>query len=167
MVDRLTPDQRRLNMSRVRAKDTRPEMIVRRLLHSLGFRFRLHRRDLPGRPDIVLPRYRAAIFVHGCFWHGHDCSLFRMPTTRTEFWAAKIAANRRRDGDAVSGLRDAGWRSLLIWTCCGCAPVWQPSSSAAALLPTSVRSRRASLFHFLIIRPDARTFSQRLRARRT
>lgn len=117
MVDRLTPDQRRLNMSRVRAKDTRPEMTVRRLLHSLGFRFRLHRRDLPGRPDIVLPRYRAAIFVHGCFWHGHDCSLFRMPATRTEFWAAKIAANRRRDGDAVSGLRDAGWRSLLIWEC--------------------------------------------------
>lgn len=117
MVDRLTPDQRRLNMSRVRAKDTRPEMIVRRLLHSLGFRFRLHCRDLPGRPDIVLPRYRAAIFVHGCFWHGHDCSLFRMPATRTEFWAAKIAVNRRRDGDAVSGLRDAGWRSLLIWEC--------------------------------------------------
>ena len=82
MVDRLTPDQRRLNMSRVRAKDTRPEMTVRRLLHSLGFRYRLHRRDLPGRPDIVLPRYRAAIFVHGCFWHGHDCSLFRMPALK-------------------------------------------------------------------------------------
>lgn len=117
MVDRLTPDQRRLNMSRVRAKDTRPEMIVRRLLHSLGFRFRLHRRDLPGRPDIVLPSYRAAVFVHGCFWHGHDCSLFRLPATRTEFWAAKIAANRRRDGDAVSALHDIGWRSLLIWEC--------------------------------------------------
>lgn len=117
MVDRLTPDQRRLNMSGVRAKDTRPEMIVRRLLHSLGFRFRLHRRDLPGRPDIVLPRYRAAIFVHGCFWHGHDCSLFRMPATRTEFWAAKIAANRRRDGDAMSELRDAGWRSMVVWEC--------------------------------------------------
>ncbi|WP_447727205.1 very short patch repair endonuclease [Sphingomonas koreensis] len=117
MVDRLTPDQRRLNMSRVRGKDTRPEMIIRRLLHSLGFRFRLHRRDLPGRPDIVLPRYRAAIFVHGCFWHGHDCSLFRMPATRTDFWAAKIAANRRRDGDAVAGLHDIGWRSLLIWEC--------------------------------------------------
>lgn len=117
MVDRLTPDQRRLNMSRVRAKDTRPEMIVRRLLHSLGFRFRLHRRDLPGRPDIVLPRYRAAIFVHGCFWHGHDCSLFRMPATRTDFWAMKIAANRRRDEDAVSRLHDIGWRSLLIWEC--------------------------------------------------
>lgn len=117
MVDRLTPDQRRLNMSRVLAKDTRPEMIVRRLLHSLGFRFRLHRRDLPGRPDIVLPSYRAAVFVHGCFWHGHDCSLFRLPATRTEFWAAKIAANRRRDGDAVSALHDIRWRSLLIWEC--------------------------------------------------
>ncbi|KQX19666.1 DNA mismatch repair protein [Sphingomonas sp. Root50] len=117
MVDRLTPDQRRLNMSRVRAKDTRPEMTVRGLLHHAGFRYRLHRRDLPGRPDIVLPRYRAAIFVHGCFWHGHDCSLFRMPATRPEFWAAKIAANRRRDWDAVSGLRDAHWRSLLIWEC--------------------------------------------------
>lgn len=117
MVDRLTPDQRRLNMSRVRAKDTRPEMIVRRLLHSLGFRFRLHRRDLPGRPDIVLPHYQAAIFVHGCFWHGHDCSLFRMPATRTDFWAAKIAANRRRDEDAVAGLHGMRWRSLLIWEC--------------------------------------------------
>ena len=117
MVDRLTPDQRRLNMSRVRAKDTRPEMTVRRLLHGLGFRYRLHRRDLPGRPDIVLPRYRAVIFVHGCFWHGHDCSLFRMPETRTVFWAAKIAANRRRDGEALSVLSDVGWRSLLIWEC--------------------------------------------------
>lgn len=117
MVDRLTPDQRRLNMSRIRGKDTRPEMTVRRMLHSLGFRYRLHRCDLPGRPDIVMARYRAAIFVHGCFWHGHDCSLFRMPTTRPEFWAAKIGANRRRDGNAVSGLSDAGWRSLLIWEC--------------------------------------------------
>jgi DNA mismatch endonuclease (patch repair protein) len=117
MVDRLTPDQRRLNMSRVRAKDTRPEMTVRGLLHRLGFRYRLHRRDLPGRPDIALPRYRAAIFVHGCFWHGHNCSLFRMPATRTEFWAAKIATNRGRDTDAIGGLRRAGWRSLWVWEC--------------------------------------------------
>lgn len=117
MVDRLTPDQRRLNMSRVRAKDTRPEMTVRGQLHRAGFRFRLHRRDLPGRPDIVLPRYRAAIFVHGCFWHGHDCSLFRMPATRTEFWATKITANRHRDADAVAALGGVGWRSLLVWEC--------------------------------------------------
>lgn len=117
MADRLTPDQRRLNMRRVRAKDTKPEMTVRRLLHGQGFRYRLHRRDLLGRPDIVLTRHRTAIFVHGCFWHGHDCSLFRMPATRTEFWSAKIAGNQHRDRAAVDALQDLGWRSLWVWEC--------------------------------------------------
>lgn len=117
MADRLTPEQRRLNMSRVRARDTRPELVVRSILHRAGFRYRLHRRDLPGRPDVALPRHRAAVFVHGCFWHGHDCSLFRMPATRTEFWAAKIEGNRRRDAAAVAALADAGWRSLWVWEC--------------------------------------------------
>lgn len=117
MADRLTPDQRRLNMRRVRAKDTKPEMAVRRLLHGQGFRYYLHRRDLPGRPDIVLPRHRTAIFVHGCFWHGHDCSLFRMPATRTDFWSAKIAGNQQRDRAAVEGLQELGWRSLWVWEC--------------------------------------------------
>lgn len=117
MGDRLTRDQRRLNMRRVRAKDTKPEMKVRSLLHGQGFRFRLHRRDLPGRPDIVLPRHRAAVFVHGCFWHGHGCSLFRLPVTQTEFWSAKIAGNRRRDAAAVAGLAELGWRSLWVWEC--------------------------------------------------
>ena len=117
MVDRLTPDQRRLNMRRVRAKDTKPEVTVRRLLHGQGFRFSLHRRDLPGRPDIVLPRHRAAVFVHGCFWHGHGCSLFRLPATRTEFWSTKIEGNRARDVAAVVALKTNGWRSLWIWEC--------------------------------------------------
>lgn len=117
MADRLTPDQRRLNMSRVRAKNTRPELAVRKLLHRAGFRFRLHPCDLPGRPDLVLARFRAAIFVHGCFWHGHDCSLFRMPATRPEFWSAKIDGNRQRDQTAVAGLRQAGWRILWVWEC--------------------------------------------------
>lgn len=117
MADRLTPDQRRLNMRRVRAKDTKPEKTVRSLLHVRGFRFRLHRRDLPGSPDVVLPRHRAAVFVHGCFWHGHGCSLFRLPATRTDFWLAKIAGNRRRDVAAVAALEAAGWRSLWVWEC--------------------------------------------------
>ncbi|MBC2807022.1 MULTISPECIES: very short patch repair endonuclease [Rhizobium] len=117
MADRLTLEQRRLNMSRIRAKNTAPEWTVRRLLHSRGFRYQLHRGDLPGKPDIVLPRFRTAVFVHGCFWHGHTCSLFRTPATRTEFWLAKIALNRQRDATAVSLLKELGWRSLLIWEC--------------------------------------------------
>ncbi|HEY8604505.1 very short patch repair endonuclease [Tsuneonella suprasediminis] len=104
-------------MSRVRSKDTGPELTVRRLLHSLGFRFRLHRRDLPGTPDIVLPRHHVAVLVHGCFWHGHDCSLFRMPATRTEFWKAKIDANRHRDAEVRSDLLSEGWRTLCVWEC--------------------------------------------------
>lgn len=117
MGDRLTIEQRRLNMSRVRSKDTSPETIVRRLLHSLGYRFRLHRQDLPGTPDIVLPRHRVAIFVHGCFWHGHDCPLFRMPATRTDFWSSKIEANRTRDKSARSALLNLGWRTITVWEC--------------------------------------------------
>lgn len=117
MADRLTSEQRRFNMSRVRSKDTSPEWIVRRALHSHGFRYRLHRRDLPGTPDVVLPRYGVAILVHGCFWHGHRCPLFRMPATRTEFWADKIEANRSRDTTARRRLLDSGWRTLLVWEC--------------------------------------------------
>lgn len=117
MVDILTPAQRQLNMQRIRAKDTRPEIFVRRLLHRHGLRFRLHRRDLPGRPDIVLPRFRIAIFIHGCFWHGHDCALFKVPATRTEFWVAKIAANRARDERAYEELSRLGWRYGCVWEC--------------------------------------------------
>lgn len=117
MADRLTPEQRRLNMSRVRATDTAPEMTIRRMLHAHGFRFRLHRRDLPGRPDIVLARRRTAIFVHGCFWHGHDCPLFRLPATRPEFWSAKIDGNRTRDRIAADRLHQVGWRTLTVWEC--------------------------------------------------
>ena len=104
-------------MSRIRGKDTAPEMTVRRLLHAAGLRYRLHRRDLPGRPDVVLPRHAAAVQVHGCFWHGHACPLFRLPSTRTEFWQAKIEANRRRDAAAEAALRAMGWRTLIVWEC--------------------------------------------------
>lgn len=117
MTDVLTPQQRRLNMSRIRGKDTRPELVLRRGLHALGFRFRLHRKDLPGRPDMVFPRYRAVVLVHGCFWHGHDCPLFKLPATRREFWAAKIEGNKARDTRNLAGLTAAGWRVLMVWEC--------------------------------------------------
>jgi DNA mismatch endonuclease (patch repair protein) len=117
VVDVLTPEQRRLNMSRIRGKDTKPELVLRRGLHALGLRFRLHRKDLPGRPDMVFPRYRAAVLVHGCFWHGHDCPLFKWPATRREFWQAKIEGNRARDLRDLAGLAAAGWRVLVVWEC--------------------------------------------------
>jgi DNA mismatch endonuclease (patch repair protein) len=117
MVDVLTPAQRRLNMSRIRSKNTKPELLLRRGLHAIGFRFRLHRKDLPGRPDLVFPARRAVIFVHGCFWHGHDCPLFRLPATRREFWQAKIDGNRSRDLRDRARLAAGGWRVLTIWEC--------------------------------------------------
>jgi DNA mismatch endonuclease, patch repair protein len=117
MTDVLTPTQRRLNMSRIRGKDTKPELLLRRGLHARGFRFRLHRRELPGCPDLVFPRFRTVIFVHGCFWHGHDCLMFKLPATRAEFWAAKIAGNRKRDARALEGLSARGWRILIVWEC--------------------------------------------------
>jgi DNA mismatch endonuclease (patch repair protein) len=126
MTDVLTPAQRQLNMSRIRGKDTNPELLVRRGLHLRGFRFRLHRRDLPGCPDLVLPRFRAAVFVHGCFWHGHDCRMFRLPATRTEFWASKIAGNRERDAHVLKSLSARGWRTLIIWECSLRGPAKRP-----------------------------------------
>lgn len=103
-------------MARIRGRDTKPELLIRRGLHARGFRYRLHAR-LPGRPDIVLRGRRVAIFVHGCFWHGHDCHLFRLPATRTEFWRDKIAGNRSRDAAAMESLQCQGWRTLTIWEC--------------------------------------------------
>ncbi|NHF65993.1 very short patch repair endonuclease [Xanthomonas hortorum] len=117
MADVLTPDQRRLNMSRIRGRDTKPEMIIRRGLHALGFRYRLQDRSLPGRPDLIFPRYRAVIFVHGCFWHGHDCSLFKLPTTRRDFWKDKIASNRVRDKRVENSLLEKGWQVAIVWEC--------------------------------------------------
>lgn len=104
-------------MAGIRGKDTKPELIIRRGLHALGFRFRLHDRKLAGHPDMVLPRHRAVIFIHGCFWHGHDCQLFRWPKTREDFWREKIGRNRERDAEAEGHLEDAGWRVLKIWEC--------------------------------------------------
>ena len=118
MADIVDKETRSRMMSGIRGKDTKPEIVVRKLLHSEGFRFRLHRKDLPGRPDIVLPKYRTAILVHGCFWHGHDdCHLFRLPRSRTDFWQEKIAGNQARDRKNILLLHDLGWRTLEIWEC--------------------------------------------------
>jgi DNA mismatch endonuclease (patch repair protein) len=117
MPDVLTHEQRHLNMSRIRAKNTKPEMLVRRGLHARGLRYRLHQRKLPGCPDLVFSHFKAVVFVHGCFWHGHECHLFKAPETRTAFWLKKISGNRERDKRAVEALREQEWRVLTVWEC--------------------------------------------------
>lgn len=104
-------------MARVKNKNTAPELLVRRILHRLGYRFRLHRRDLPGNPDIVLPRHHTAIFVHGCFWHGHDCPRGKRPATRPDFWNPKLDKNMERDKKNHEMLTQLGWRVVVIWEC--------------------------------------------------
>lgn len=118
MADKVTPSQRSLMMAKVRSRNTQPEIEVRKLLHSLGFRFRLHRKNLPGKPDIVLPRHKAIVLVHGCFWHQHPhCSRATMPATRTAFWTNKLRRNAERDGEQIRALEDGGWRVLVVWQC--------------------------------------------------
>lgn len=116
-MDTRSPEQRSYIMRSVRSRDTGPELIVRSLLHRMGFRFSLHRKDLPGRPDIVLPKHRAVVFVHGCFWHGHGCAKGRLPKSRLDFWGPKIQRNRNRDAESVKMLKREGWRVLTIWQC--------------------------------------------------
>ena len=117
MTDIVSPATRSRMMSGIRSKNTRQEVRLRKALHAAGFRYRLHRRDLPGTPDITFPRYRAVVFVHGCFWHGHDCHLFKWPSTRPEFWKDKIGRNKQRDGEVQAALSESGWRWLVIWEC--------------------------------------------------
>lgn len=118
MVDVMSAGKRSALMSRIRGKDTRPEMQVRKLLWHQGFRYRLHGSKLPGRPDVVLPRWRAVVLVHGCFWHYHEgCPLFRLPATRPEFWIEKLNRNRERDRRSIRELRHTGWRVATVWEC--------------------------------------------------
>lgn len=117
MTDNRSPQLRSKTMAAVRQKDTGPEMLVRRLLHRLGYRYRLHRRDLPGKPDIAFGPRKKVVFVHGCFWHGHGCSKGKLPKSRLEYWAPKIEANIERDEKRVLELRNMGWESCVIWQC--------------------------------------------------
>jgi DNA mismatch endonuclease (patch repair protein) len=117
MADVLSAAQRSYCMSRIRGKDTKPEHIIRRGLFALGFRYRLHRRDLPGCPDLTLPKYRAVIFIHGCLWHGHECHMFKWPSTNADFWRRKITTNRANDSKTMARLKELDWRVLTVWEC--------------------------------------------------
>ena len=118
MVDNLTPEKRSWNMSRIRSKDTRPEKTVRSLLHSLGYRFRIHNKNLPGKPDIVLPKYNALIFIHGCYWHQHkNCKYASKPKTNKDYWTKKLKANVSRDREVLQKLKLTDWKVLIVWEC--------------------------------------------------
>jgi len=117
MVDVVSPEVRSRMMSGIRSTNTKPELLLRRGLHRAGFRYRLHDRSLPGRPDMVFPRRGAVLFAHGCFWHGHGCHLFKWPATREDFWKKKIARNQEVDARAERALQEAGWRRAIVWEC--------------------------------------------------
>ncbi len=154
MPDVVNAATRSRMMAGIRGVDTTPERLIRSLLHRNGFRFTLHANDLPGKPDIVLPKYGAVIFVHGCFWHGHQCHMFKWPKSNSAFWRKKIEANSRRDTVNYQALRDANWRLLVIWECvlkgkdrCNEAGVsaalqtWLSSGAAASELTPQLREQ--------------------------
>ncbi|WP_230631631.1 very short patch repair endonuclease [Sphingomonas sp. Leaf37] len=117
MADIVPADVRSRMMAGIRSTNTKPELLLRRGLHARGLRFRLHDRDLPGTPDLVFPRHRGVVFAHGCFWHGHDCHLFKWPKTRDDFWRAKIARNRAVDVRSEDALANGNWRVATVWEC--------------------------------------------------
>jgi DNA mismatch endonuclease, patch repair protein len=117
MTDIVSPAKRSQMMAGIKGKNTKPELVIRSGLHKVGFRFRLHDRKLPGKPDLVFPRFRAVIFVQGCFWHGHDCHLFKWPSSRKDFWQKKISGNQKADARNIEKLLAEGWRVALIWEC--------------------------------------------------
>lgn len=118
MADIHNRQTRSYNMSCIKAKDTKPELLVRRFLHNCGYRYKLYDKSLPGKPDVVLPRFRTVIFIHGCFWHGHSrCKFFKVPKTRTKWWSEKINRNKLNDSMAIRTLRKEGWKVIVIWEC--------------------------------------------------
>lgn len=117
MADIMSKDERSERMSRIRSKDTKPELLVRKELWRAGFRYRLHAKELPGRPDLVLPRLQTAVFVHGCYWHGHCCQKGRIPRANSGFWAEKFAKNKLRDARNRARLRRLGWKVIVVWEC--------------------------------------------------
>ncbi|TAT87199.1 DNA mismatch endonuclease Vsr [Rhizobium ruizarguesonis] len=117
MADIVSPEKRSAMMAGIRGKDTKPEIAIRKALFALGWRYRIHDKRLPGKPDLVFPKRKAVVFVEGCFWHGHDCHLFKMPSSRQDFWQTKIEGNRQRDARVRTELQVQGWRYLTVWEC--------------------------------------------------
>lgn len=144
-ADLVTPEVRSRMMAGIKGKDTKPEMVIRSALHRAGFRFRLHYKNLPGRPDLAFPRYRAVVFVHGCFWHGHNCHLFRWPLTRGEFWREKIGRNLARDSQQTSALLDAGWRVAVVRECALKGRTRLPLPDIVEMLSLWIRSGEQTL----------------------
>jgi len=144
MTDVVDTATRSRMMAGIRAKNTAPELQIRQSLHRLGFRFRLHDKRLPGKPDLLLPKYGAVIFVHGCFWHGHDCPTFKWPKTRAEFWRTKIGRNRENDDRHIKALHEAGWRVCVVWEC-------SVRKSGSAILATRIAKWLDGTSHFLEI----------------
>jgi DNA mismatch endonuclease, patch repair protein len=145
MADIVPPDVRSRMMAGIRGAHTKPEMLLRRGLFAEGFRYRLHKKGLPGKPDMVFPRYQAVLFAHGCFWHGHDCHLFRIPASRPEFWAAKIARNRVVDARNEANLHETGWRCGVVWECALRGKARLPFPDVIARCSVWLRSRKNSL----------------------
>ena len=117
MADIVTPEKRSQMMAGIKGKNTKPELVIRSGLHALGYRYRIHVKTLPGKPDLVFPKYKAVLFVHGCFWHGHDCHLFKWPSSRVDFWLTKINRNKEIDQISIEKLKLSGWRVCTIWEC--------------------------------------------------
>lgn len=117
MADIVSSEKRSLMMAGIKGKNTKPELVIRSGLHALGFRYRIHVKTLPGKPDLVFPKYKAALFIHGCFWHGHGCHLFKWPSSRIDFWTTKINRNKEIDQISVEKLQTAGWRVGTVWEC--------------------------------------------------
>ena len=145
MVDIVDAATRSRMMAGIRGKDTKPELQVRKALHARGFRYRLHGKKLPGRPDMVFAKHKALLFVHGCFWHAHDCPLFRWPATRADFWRTKIAGNQDRDVRNIAALLDSGWRVAIVWECALKGRLRKPLNEVIDLCENWLMSSEATL----------------------
>src|SRR6202158_1108660 len=160
MADVVSPEVRSRMMAGIRGTDTAPELLLRRALHAAGFRYILHDRRLPGKPDIVFPRYHAVIFAHGCFWHGHVCNLFKWPSTRPEFWRSKINRNRQNDAAHRVSLSELGWRQCVVWECALKGRDRQPPDKIIAACTNWLVSTRGSLEVRGTSRPSDRIVGQ-------